>query len=231
MATRIPRKRADQGKVRLNPRDLHALEWIFDMYAIFETDLPDVLDPARPISKNAARSIVARWSTAGVAYAEPVLANQGRLVRLTSDGDQLVSTRGGPSLTTTQSAAATAVHHAMVARARLRLERDGVSGLKVESWLSERQWRTENQHQVMAGEHTPDGIVHLSNGCVCLVQVGHTRVEFARIRSTLVELLGKYGTVIVAIPVDIADLAQPAPNSPTVSEPVVDDSRMHLIVI
>ncbi|WP_018635930.1 hypothetical protein [Parafrankia elaeagni] len=50
------------------------------MYAVFENDLPDVLDPARPISTNAARSIVTRWASAGVAYAEPVLANQGRLV-------------------------------------------------------------------------------------------------------------------------------------------------------
>lgn len=231
VATRIPRRRADQGTVRLNTRDLHALEWIFDMHAVFETDLPDVLNPARLISKNAARSIVTRWANAGVAYAEPVLANQGRLVRLTPDGERLVSTGDRASPVAAPGAAAAAVHHAMVARARLRLERDGLPDLVVVGWLSERQWRMENRSQVAAGEQIPDGIARLDSGDLCPVHVGHTGVEFIRIRSTIMDLLGKYGTVIVAVPGDIAPLAQSTWNGPDFSGPGADHSGLHLIII
>ncbi|WP_020572304.1 hypothetical protein [Parafrankia discariae] len=201
------------------------------MYAVFESDLPDVLDPIRLISKNAARSIVTRWANAGVAYAEPVLANQGRLVRLTPDGEKLVSTGGVPSPTAASGVAATAVHHAMVARTRLRLERDGLSDLVVVGWLSERQWRMENRSRVAAGEQVPDGMARLDNGDLCLVQVGHTRIEFMRIRSIVIDLLGKYETVIVAVPGDIASLVQSTWNEPDLSGPGTDHGGLHLIVI
>ncbi|WP_018635931.1 hypothetical protein [Parafrankia elaeagni] len=130
-----------------------------------------------------------------------------------------------------QSAATTAVHHAMVARARLRLERDGVAGLDVDGWLSERQWRAENQSRVTAGEHVPDGIARLGDGRACLVRVGHTRVEFARIQSIFEEILGKCGTVVVAVPGEFAAFAQSAQGGPTFSGLEADIHGLHLIVI
>ncbi|MCM3885615.1 hypothetical protein [Frankia sp. R82] len=230
VASQIPRKRADEGKVRLNTRDLRAIEWIFDMYAAFETDIPEILDPDRIISRNATRSIVTRWVNAGVAHAEPVLANQGRLVRLTSDGEQFVSTSDGAPAAP-PGAPAAAVHHAMVARARLSLERNGVSGMAVRRWLSERQWRIENEHLIAAGGHVPDGIIYLENGRSCVLQVGHTSVEVARIRSLLEKLLENHKIVVVAIPGDVMKISNTAWEEAGISEPTADGDGVHVVIV
>lgn len=169
------------------------------MRAAFESDISEILGPEHPISKNAARAVVKRWENAGVASADPVLAGQGRLVRLTAEGTRLVSSMELESDGAATSAAG-AVRHAMVARARLRIENAGVGGSRVLAWISERQWRHENEAALHTGSHVPDGFVRLDGGMTGVVQVGHTRVEVARLRPLIAKIARHHPVVVLAVP-------------------------------
>lgn len=199
--------RADRGSVRLNERDLRAIEWLFDMVAIFERDVPRMITPMSPISVSAARSIVTRWAKAGVAQADPVLAHQGRLVRLTGKGRTLVSSEGDLAEPVTSSVT-NHIHLALVSRARLGIERHGIAGAPVRRWTSERQWRHENNGRRDDGDYVPNGVAHLANGEVGLVHVGHTAVEIDMIRLRLPELVDTCPLMIIVVPAELMAAAR-----------------------
>lgn len=205
--------RADRGRVRLNERDLHAIEWIFDMGAIFEKDIPALVTPASPISKNAARSIVSRWEKAGVAHAEAVLAHQGRLVRLTREGRALVSGDNFVEVTLSGAVAvpgvvASDVYRAMVSRARLRIERHGIVGTQVRRWVSERQWRHQNADHPGSDGYSPNGVVHLESGELGLVHVGHTTVAVEALRPSIAELMRSFPLIVLVVPTELVSIAE-----------------------
>lgn len=190
-------RRADVGKVRLNRRDLRAIEWIFDMGAIFEIDMSVLLSPTTPISVSAVRSVVRRWEKLGVAQAEPVLARQGRLVRLTVDGVFFVSGVEEHAQVVNQQGAAF-VHQALMSRVRLRIERTATAAGPVHGWTSERLWRLENAADVTADAHVPHGLIRLADGDQGAVYLAHTAGELNRFQLRLAAICRRHPFVIVA---------------------------------
>ncbi|MCM3922935.1 hypothetical protein ND748_14860 [Frankia sp. AiPs1] len=200
--------RADKGSIRLNRRDLFALEWIYDMVAIFESDIPHLLDPRKPITRNAVRAIVRRWESAGVVHAEHALTYQGRLVHLTRAGTRLVLRADLDTAPAVDASAVEIIHQALVARARLRIEERGVAGAPVQGWMSARRWRVENTLQVEYNVLDPDGLVCLEDGTVAVVQLCHTVVEIQRLQPFLAGLSVQYPVVLLAIPQDLRARAE-----------------------
>lgn len=190
-------RRADVGKVRLNRRDLGALEWIFDMGAIFEIDMSVLLSPTMPISVSAVRSVVRRWEKLGVARAEPVLARQGRLVRLTLDGVFLVSGIEEHAQVVPQQGAAF-VHQALMSRVRLRIEGTPTAAGPVRGWTSERLWRLENAADVTADAHVPHGLIRLADGGQAAVYLAHTAGELNRFQLRLAAIYRRHPFVVIA---------------------------------
>ncbi|CAJ61921.1 MULTISPECIES: hypothetical protein [Frankia] len=202
------RTRADKGSIRLNRRDLFALEWIYDMVAIFESDIPHLLDPQRLITRNAVRAVVRRWESAGIVHAEHALTYQGRLVHLTPTGVHLVIRADLDTVPIAVSHPMGVIHQALVARARLRIEEEGVVGTQVRGWVSARQWHVENMDAVRPGVPVPDGLVLLDGGVVGVVQLGHTVVEIQRLQPFLVKLELQYPMVLLVIPQDLLARAE-----------------------
>ncbi|WP_256788962.1 MULTISPECIES: hypothetical protein [unclassified Frankia] len=173
------------------------------MAAIFESDIPHLLDPNKPITRNAVRAIVRRWESAGIVPAEHALTYQGRLVQLTPAGTRLVIRADLDTGPAADHAAMGVIHQALVARARLRIEVRGVAGARVLGWVSARRWQVENVAMVRAAGPDPDGLVCLDDGTVGVVQVCHTVVEVQRIQPFLAELALRYPVVLVVIPEDL----------------------------
>ncbi len=194
---------ADKGSIRLNRRDLFALEWIYDMAAIFESDIPHLLDPKKPITRNAVRAIVRRWESAGIVHAGHALTYQGRLVHLTQAGTRLVIRADLDTAPVADSPVMEVIHQALVARARLRIEARGVAGTPVQTWVSARRWRVENMRKVEYDMPDPDGLVCLEDGRVGVVQLCHTVVEVQRLQPFLAGLSVQYPVVLLAIPQDL----------------------------
>lgn len=150
--TRAPR--SDIGAVRLTARDMAAIAWIEDMRAISEDDLGVLLGKLsgkRPIAVTGVRPIVKRWQALGLAEARRVLANQPRMVTLTSKGAAMVA----PGRTFTPPAWTQLTHTLMVSRARLMLGH--MFPTQIEDWVSEKRWKRENERAWKAGAHVPDG--------------------------------------------------------------------------
>ncbi|MCK9923012.1 hypothetical protein MXD61_14225 [Frankia sp. AgPm24] len=201
------KRRADSGHVRLNERDLNAIEWIFDMGAIFEVDIQQLVSPKAPLSRNAVRSVVRRWEKAGVVRAEPILAGRGRLVRLTTEGACLVS-EGTLDVPAQEVTPTRSVRHALAGRARLQIERSSVATLQMRGWVSERQWRLENVASTMAGDHVPHGVVVFDAGVVGMVHVAHTAVELGRLRLLLADIFQRHPFVIAVVPPELTAAAR-----------------------
>ncbi|MCM3884733.1 hypothetical protein [Frankia sp. R82] len=201
------KRRADSGHIRLNGRDLNAIEWIYDMGAIFEVDISQLVSPKAPLSRNAVRSVVRRWEKAGVVRAEPMLAGKGRLVRLTTEGAHLVS-EGTLDVPVQGGTSTRSVRHALAGRARLQIERSGVATLQMRGWVSERQWRLENVANTTVGAHIPHGIVVFDADVVGMVHVAHTAVELSRLRLLLADISRRHPFVIAAVPPELAVAAR-----------------------
>ncbi len=199
------RTRADKGAIRLNRRDLLALEWIYDMEAIFEADIPQLLEPEKPITRNAVRAVVRRWENAGVVDAEHAVTYQGRLVQVTSAGKRLVVRAELDTVETAVSPVIGGLHRALVSRARLRIEARGVAGASVDEWVSARRWRLENVVPVRHEMPDPDGLVHLDNGTISVVLLCHTLTEIQRLHSFLPVLGAEYPTVLLVVPQDLLE--------------------------
>ncbi|MCK9923017.1 hypothetical protein MXD61_14250 [Frankia sp. AgPm24] len=167
-----------------------------------------MVSPKRSLSRNAVRSVVRRWEKAGVVQADPVLAGEGRLVRLTAEGALLVSDDTAGGLLAMAETPTRAVRQALASRVRLRIERSGVSTLRAHGWVSERQWRLENAATVTAGDHVPHGIALLDGGVAAMVHVTRTAVELNRLRLLLAEIHRRYPFVIVAVPADLTDVTR-----------------------
>ncbi|MCM3884735.1 hypothetical protein [Frankia sp. R82] len=178
------------------------------MGAIFEIDIQFLVSPKQPLSRNAVRSVVRRWEKAGVVRAEPVLAGEGRLVRLTVEGALLVSDDTADGLPAAAETPTRSVRHALASRARLQIERSGVSDLQAHGWVSERQWRLENAATAAAGGHVPHGIALLDGGVGALVHVTRTAVELNRLRLLLADIDRQYPFVIAAVPSDLTGAAR-----------------------
>ncbi len=196
--------RADKGIIRLTARDREALLWLYEMRAVYEDDLALVLSPTVPIGLPAVRAVVRRWQRAGVARADRIFMDRGRIVRLTLDGARLVADVDRWS----EGAVTTAVHTAEVARIRLTLEARGeIAGNRIVGWVSERAWRSEFFEAVRRGAHAPDGIAVLESavwqgiyGDQVAVEVERTNHGLARTRKVLVDLMDQYPVTIYAVP-------------------------------
>ncbi|WP_242424382.1 hypothetical protein [Frankia sp. EI5c] len=183
--------------MRINARDFRCLSWLLEMGSAYENDLAIVLDPAMRTSRDAARAVVRRWKQADLVRADGLLANRGRIVRLTQNGARLVGEveRGAVEPVTA------AVHAAEAARTRLLLElRPPVAGLPVVGWVSGQRWRVENESAVSAGARVPDGVAWLADGSSAAVRVERVFRGMPAVITGAVDLLRRFPRVIYAVP-------------------------------
>lgn len=180
-----PRRRADAGRPRQQPRDVQSLAWLADMRAAFEPDVGVLLGRLAgrgPLSVAATQDVVRRWRDLGVADARPYIAGWPRIVTVTSRGYALAGI-------TSQAPGYTRIAHtALVARCRLWVE-----GLQPEAlWTSERALIEEaggiRAMSRRVGLHTPDAVVHVGDD-VAAIEVEATRKPVPRLRKILALLL------------------------------------------
>ncbi|MCK9923015.1 hypothetical protein MXD61_14240 [Frankia sp. AgPm24] len=177
------------------------------MGAVFEVDMPALFSPGLPMSVSSVRSVVRRWEKLGVARAEPMIAHQGRLVRLTAEGAILVTDCDEDAYVATHEGFTVAVHRALVSRARLRIEGSAMAAGPVDGWMSERAWRLENAGAVSSGDYVPHGMVLLVDGDPGVVYVAHTAAELVRFRLRLAEICRRHPFVVVVARSDLLDAA------------------------
>ena len=199
------KERSDKGTVRINGRDLRCLHWLLDMGAAYEDDLTLVLSPDQRLSSGAAKAVVRRWQVAGLARADALLADRGRIVRLTENAARLL----GDVARWEDRSVMAAVHTAEVARTRLLLERwTSLAQIPVVSWTTPYQWRLENERAVAAGFHVPDGVVRHTDGSIAAVQVERINRGVAYARSVAVDLLRRFPRTIYAFPEEGEEIRQ-----------------------
>lgn len=191
------KERSDKGTIRINSRDFRCLSWLLDMESAYEDDLSIVLNPTHRISAGAAKAVVRRWQQADLASAEALLANRGRIVRLTENGARLVGDVGrwvdGPVIG--------AVRTAEVSRLRLLLEGGATDlGVPVTGWITPHRWRLENERLVALGATAPDGVACLADGTSVAVRVERVNRGITRTRAIAVDLLSRFPRLIYAFP-------------------------------
>ena len=190
-------RRSDAGTVRVTTRDLGLFAWLVDMKAIYEADLPVLIEQltgSRP-GASTVRTLIARWQRAGVAQGQKLLASRPRIVRLTYDGARLMGEE-----TWKETSEFSSYHQAEVARARLWLERTGsqIHG-PVTHWRSERAIRQFIGTTFRSGAraiHVPDGEVTFQDGTKAGVEVERSVKGPERLRTILDRLTAAYPLVI-----------------------------------
>ncbi|CAO5236098.1 conserved hypothetical protein [Frankia sp. AgKG'84/4] len=173
------------------------------MEAIFEADIPVLLDPAKPITRNAVRAVVRRWENAGLVEAEHAVTYQGRLIHVTPAGRRLVIRAELDTMPTVVPPVLGDLHRALVSRARLRIEERGVAEASVDEWVSTRRWRLENAVPVRHEMPEPDGLLYLNDSTISVVLLCHTITEIQRLHSFLSVLAAEYPKVLLVVPQEL----------------------------
>jgi hypothetical protein len=164
------KRRADAGVTRFTSRDVAAMVWLTNMRAIGERDLAVLLarlaGRAKPLGVHATRDVVDRWRRAGVADRRRVWVHTPPYIWLTFDGARLaagVEHWNEPTWSVLP-------HLAAVSRARLLLE--ALPEFRGSEWVSEREWRRENDAAIKSGGvHVPDGELITPDGRRLAVEV------------------------------------------------------------
>jgi len=189
------RPRSDAGKARLTWRDLRALRFIGEQYAITHEQLERLLalfgeEPARErVSQAMAYRTRARWARAGLAEARQVVSTEPPIVWLTARGRQLVELdvkSWRPSMNTIR-------HVPAVAEVRLYMERSMREG----EWVSERLLAGDQavgRRGVSAGQR-PDAEWRYGDGQVLAVEVELSQKEEGRLRRVMRDRLERYENV------------------------------------
>lgn len=194
--TKAPRR--DKGP-RITDRDMDALQWIAEQYAICMDHLQVLLARLRvpeedqgpdlkqegTLTEKRALKIVRRWEQLGLVERQHILYNQPQWVYLTNQGLKLVQDQTGELRPYTPQPARLN-HFYWVNYARLYIEhkRPGIT------WTSERELRA-SQGKTEQGKkqpHTPDALVILENGNHIAIEIELSSKSYSRLDKILTEM-------------------------------------------
>lgn len=174
--------------VQLTERDLEALAWIADQYAVRTDVIRWLLGNGTPLSDSRSRAVVARWQRASVAESRRFFAGAPNVVWLTRAGTALVRP-GWRSRPPTLSMLA---HHHAVSQVRLAIENRGHGT----DWVCE---RVLYKQRSTPDAHVPDGTFRSSRGPVTAVEVELTLKAGDRLRDIVRELTLDHEAVLYAV--------------------------------
>jgi len=182
---RARRRRSDAGRVQLTSRDLTALTWTGEQYAVFQPQLEQLLGCGRAIAYRT-RS---RWLRGGWADARIIRADQPPLVWLTRDGLRMCELE----YPTWRPSAAMLAHVHAVNQVRLALaEARPDWAWTCERELARRQPRTASG--VRLG-HRHDALITTDQGEEIPIEVELTQKAATRTEGILREALRTYNQV------------------------------------
>lgn len=174
--------------VQLTERDLDALGWIADQYAMRTDVIRWLLGNGTPLSDSRTRAIVARWQRAGVAESRRFFAGAPHVVWLTRAGTALVR----PGWRTRPPTLSMLAHHHAVSQVRLAIERRG-HGI---GWVCE---RVLYKQRVTPDAHVADGTFRSSRGPVTAVEVELTQKSADRLRDIVRDLTLDHEAVLYVV--------------------------------
>lgn len=191
------RQRSDTGP-RITDRDIKALTWIAQQYAISLDHLSLLLarlpSPAGPgaqtkqagaLTTKRAMEIVKRWETLGLVEKAWILHGQPPWVWVTHTGLQLIASKGQTELRPYTPSAAKLEHIHQTNRARIFIEARRQDAI----WYSERTIAAGiKAERGKRQAHRPDAVVRLDNGRHIAVEIELTNKTRARLNAILSEL-------------------------------------------
>lgn len=174
--------------VQLTERDLDALGWIADQYAVRTDVIRWLLGNGTPLSDSRTRTVVARWQRAGVAESRRFFAGAPHVVWLTRAGTALVR----PGWRTRPPTLSMLAHHHAVSQVRLAIERRGHGT----DWVCE---RVLYKQRVTPDAHVADGTFRSSRGSVTAVEVELTLKSADRLRDIVRDLTLDHEAVLYVV--------------------------------
>jgi len=174
--------------VQLTPRDLEALAWITDQYAVRTDVIRWLLGQAKPLSDSRMRAVVARWHRAGLVESRRFFATAPHVVWPTAAGTKLVR----PGWRTRPPTLAMLAHHHAVSQTRLAIERRGHGT----DWVCE---RVLYKSRSTPDAHVPDGTFRSSRGPLTAVEVELTVKGADRLRGIVRDLALDYPAVLYVV--------------------------------
>ncbi len=187
------KRRRDAGKTRLNQRDVFALTWIGQQYAIRLDQLQWLLGryPGRGarrtnwISESSARDVVDRWETMGYVHAEILLPKDPMWIWTTRKA--FVKTGLPYSYNNLEESSLGALAHLYAINAiRLRIEANTSNAY----WTSERELlRGQVRTKGKIFLHRPDGVVRFADGQTVAIEAELSTKKPFELAENLVEQL------------------------------------------
>jgi len=174
----------EQASVLLTPRDLEALKWIGEQFAVRFDHLPRLLaEGDQELSRRATRGVLERWTRADFVVRRKVFAHEPAWVWLTRHG----SNAAGGTFKLWVPKFGNLAHVFWVNEIRLQTAVKHPDVL----WICERTIRKETPR----GAHIPDAELISPNGAKVAVEVELTQKSAGRAASITRELATRYGTI------------------------------------
>jgi hypothetical protein len=177
------RPAVEQPSVLLTSRDIEALKWISEQFAVRVDHLPRLLGGDIELSRRATRAVLERWSRAEFVVRRKVFAHEPAWVWLTRHG----SNAGGGTFKVWVPKFGNLTHVYWVNEIRLQTAIKHPDAF----WICERTIRKESRR----GTHIPDAELISANGAKVAVEVELTQKSAGRAASITRELADRYGTI------------------------------------
>jgi hypothetical protein len=174
--------------VQVTERDLEALAWIADQYAVRTDVIRWLLGNGKPLSESRTRAVVARWQRAGLAHSRRFFAGAPHVVWPTRAGSALVR----PGWRSRPPNLALLAHHHAVSQVRLTIEQRGHGT----GWVSE---RVLYKQRTTPDAHVADGTFRSSRGPVTAVEVELTLKAADRLRDIVRDLTLDHQAVLYVV--------------------------------
>lgn len=178
------RRNGKLPSVLLTPRDVSAMRWIAEQFAVRVDQLPRVLaEGDREVSRRTCRGVLERWTSADFVTRQKVFAGEPAWVWLTRHG----SNACGGSFKLWAPKFGNLIHVYWVNEIRLRTALKHPDVL----WVCERSIRKEQPR----GLHVPDAELVSADGHRVAVEVELTQKSASRASAIARELASRYSTV------------------------------------
>lgn len=177
--------RRDAGRLRVGARDVEGLAWVGQQGALRLDQLARLFAhiDGRPVSTDAARKTIARWTQHGLADARVIFQGEPPYVWLTAAGLRMAALpypAGEPAIATLQ-------HNRDVTDIRLSL----LTGAPHSTWRCERHMRASlaSRKRGQSVPHLPDAEVRLADGRLVAIERERTAKTIERTRNIQMGLL------------------------------------------
>ena len=178
------RRDGKQPSVLLTPRDVSAMRWIAEQFAVRVDQLPGVLAEGSPeVSRRTCRGVLERWSSADFVTRQKVFAGEPAWVWLTRHGSNACG--GSFKLWVPKFGNLNHVYWVNEIRLQTALRHPDVV------WVCERSIRKDQAR----GLHVPDAELVSPDGGRVAVEVELTQKSAARASAIARELASRYSTI------------------------------------